>query len=121
MLDRKFSVYLLELEGTNLFYAGSTLTTDIQKRFQEHCDGTGSHWTNLNRPLKILEVWSNLTSREAFRKEQSLTEETITRFQNLEACRGGMWNFPPQSTWWVPKRLRHLVKHMHFSVPDEIL
>ena len=104
-----FSAYLLELEGTDKYYAGSTLTSEITLRYETHLVGQGSLWTARFKPVRIIETWGGLTSREAFVKEQTLTEELIDQFQNLEACRGGRWNFPPKSTWWVPPRLRHLV------------
>ena len=104
-----FTAYLLELEGTNKFYAGSTLTSELKKRFQCHVDGEGSFWTAAHRPIRIIRTWDGLTSQQGFEKEQLLTETLIEKFQNLEACRGGRWNFPKNSTWWVPPRLRHLV------------
>ena len=107
--SRIFCTYLLQLEGHKHYYAGSTLTNNLHTRYLEHCEGTGAHWTYLHKPVKILQVWKGLTSSEAFNKEQELAEEYIIRCQNLEACRGGFWNFPPHTSWWVPRRLRHLI------------
>ena len=103
-----FSAYLLELVG-NKFYAGSTLSTEVSNRYQTHVRGEGSAWTNKYPPIRIIQTWSRLTSSEAFQKEQNLTENLIEQHQDLEACRGGRWNFPEHTTWWVPPRLSHLV------------
>ena len=113
MYDRtlpNFSAYLLQLEGENKFYAGSTLTKFLKKRYDNHVRGKGSLWTSTHPPVRIIQTWDKLSSLEAFDKEQSLTEELILKYQDLETCRGGRWNFPPETIWWVPERFRFLVK-----------
>ena len=106
-----FTTYLLELEGENKYYAGSTLTTKLQTRYETHVAGRGSIWTSTHRPVQIIETWGGLTSEGAKAKEQSLTEELILQYQDLETCRGGWWNCPPNTSWWAETipRVSHLV------------
>ena len=44
-------LYLLLCE-VNKIYAGTT--TDVERRFQKHCHGTGARFTRINKPIKIL-------------------------------------------------------------------
>ena len=107
-----FSVYLLRCED-NKRYSGSTLTDQVQERFEAHRAGQGAKWTMKYRPLEILKTWDNLSSHEAFMFEHKLCEEQMLLHKDLDACRGGRYNFPdtgPASHWWCPKRLRHLLK-----------
>jgi len=44
-------VYLLKCQD-NAIYTG--VTTDVNRRFQEHVQGKGGHYTNYNRPEDVL-------------------------------------------------------------------
>ena len=90
-----FSCYLLELESDK-YYAGSTLTHLIQQRYNTHLNGTGAKWTKKYKPLHILKTWDNLTSQEAFKKEQEVCENIILEqgdLDSVEEARGtlGLW------------------------------
>jgi putative endonuclease len=47
-------LYLIECHrGTGTaYYTG--ITTDIERRYQEHCTGIGARFTRANRPVRIL-------------------------------------------------------------------
>jgi predicted GIY-YIG superfamily endonuclease len=45
-------IYVLELRGGK-YYVGKT--SDVDHRFQQHKNGTGSVWTRLHPPVKIIE------------------------------------------------------------------
>ena len=104
-----FSCYLLELESDK-YYAGSTLTHLIQQRYNTHLNGTGAKWTKKYKPLHILKTWDNLTSQEAFKKEQEVCENIILEQGDLDSCRGGTRNFGfVGDFWWVPRSFRHMI------------
>ena len=46
-----YFVYLLQCKNGSL-YTG--ITTDVDRRFLEHCNGKGGHYTRANGPLKML-------------------------------------------------------------------
>ena len=50
-------IYVLKLEH-HKYYVGKT--KNMSKRYQEHIDGTGSEWTNIFKPIKILEAFENI-------------------------------------------------------------
>lgn len=47
------TVYVLELKDAH-YYVG--ITTDVDRRWREHLDGTASAWTKTYNPIKILET-----------------------------------------------------------------
>ncbi len=54
--DLPQTVYVLELKGDR-YYVGTT--NDIQRRWKEHLDGTGSAWTKKYPPIAIVETILN--------------------------------------------------------------
>ena len=46
-------LYLLECRG-GATYAG--ITTDVERRFNEHCSGKGAKYTRANPPVKVIGV-----------------------------------------------------------------
>ena len=55
-MDKKYFVYIL-LTERNTYYCG--YTDDVEKRFQEHLEGSakgkkGAKYTNSNKPVKIV-------------------------------------------------------------------
>ena len=62
----RWYVYLLRCSDNSL-YCGTT--TDLQRRVQEHNDGTGSRYTRVRLPVRL--VWSSqdLSKSEAFKEE----------------------------------------------------
>ena len=59
-------VYLLRCSDSSL-YCGAT--TDLERRLQEHNEGTGSRYTRSRLPVRL--VWSSeiLSKSEAYREE----------------------------------------------------
>jgi predicted GIY-YIG superfamily endonuclease len=59
-------VYLLRCSDRSL-YCGTA--TDLERRVQEHNEGTGSRYTRSRRPVRL--VWSSqaLSKSEAYREE----------------------------------------------------
>jgi putative endonuclease len=65
-LKPPYSLYLLLCAG-NVIYAG--ITNNLQRRFQQHCDGKGAKFTRSHRPLKIL-CHSEVGDRSAAQKAE---------------------------------------------------
>lgn len=96
---RRFSCYILQCYNGK-FYVGSTLTHKVQRRFEMHRDGTGSKWCRIYKPMRILHVIENLTSREAFKREDTECVRIMREHDDIHICRGGSYNFPPDTDWW---------------------
>ncbi|CAG8583222.1 23266_t:CDS:2 [Rhizophagus irregularis] len=47
------TVYVLECRN-NKYYVGKT-SRSVDVRFEEHCNGSGSEWTWLHQPIRIVE------------------------------------------------------------------
>ena len=50
-------IYILKLEQGK-YYVGKT-NKEIEERFNEHLEGTGSMWTNIYKPIEIIETILN--------------------------------------------------------------
>lgn len=53
--------YVLKLEDDR-YYVG--LTTNLKRRYQQHCDGKGAKWTQLYSPVEIIELQSGDVENE---------------------------------------------------------
>ena len=73
-LMSKWYLYLLECENGS-FYTG--VTQDLDRRFEEHRSGMGGHYTNYNRPKRI--VYSESFANEILVKKR---EAQIKRWSN---------------------------------------
>jgi putative endonuclease len=62
-------VYLLECEGGH-FYCG--ITTDLERRFNEHCAGVGARYTRAHPPLRVLAIRAFANRSEASRGEAAV-------------------------------------------------
>jgi putative endonuclease len=53
-LSSVWVLYLIACERGNstVYYTG--ITTNLERRFKQHQQGTGAHFTRANRPLEIL-------------------------------------------------------------------
>lgn len=47
-------LYLLECQRGNRFVYYTGITTDVQRRFNEHKSGTGARFTRSNYPIQIV-------------------------------------------------------------------
>lgn len=83
-----YFVYILETErGT--FYTG--IAKDVERRFQEHLDGTGSRgakYTNANKPKRIVykKEFENRSeaSKEEARIKKLTRKEKLDLIQNIK-------------------------------------
>jgi len=77
------SLYVLELTNGK-YYVGKT--SDVIKRFEQHKTGSGSAWTKLHRPLRILES-RPLTS---IHDETNVTKDLMKK-HGIDNVRGGAY------------------------------
>jgi putative endonuclease len=61
-----YYVYILECDNDSL-YTG--ITTDIERRFQEHQEGRGGHFTSSTRPIRIVYTEQYPSRSSALRRE----------------------------------------------------
>lgn len=61
-----FYVYILRCEK-NCLYTG--ITSDVERRFREHCEGKGAKYTKTHKPLGVEAVWEAANKNEASRLE----------------------------------------------------
>lgn len=61
-----YYLYILLCEG-NTLYTG--ITTDVERRFQEHCSGKGGNYTRAHKPLKVIYSEAVGTRSEALKRE----------------------------------------------------
>ncbi len=75
----KYYIYIIRCFGGEL-YTG--ITTDVEKRFNEHLSGRGAKYTKAHRPKSIEAIWSANTKGKAlkleFRIKQLSKEEKET-------------------------------------------
>ncbi|KAI8926943.1 hypothetical protein BC831DRAFT_454429 [Entophlyctis helioformis] len=77
-------LYVLQLEH-NKFYVGRT-ERSVEERFLEHCSGTGSNWTSIHFPLRVLMTALGDSQDD----ENDLTLEIMRRY-GWQNVRGGSW------------------------------
>ena len=77
------NVYVLRCENGKR-YVGKA--ADVQKRFQEHKNGNGSAWTNKYRPIRIEQIYKNVSPFE----EDKITKETMGKY-GIKNVRGGTY------------------------------
>lgn len=61
-----YYVYILRCEK-NCLYTG--ITSDVERRFREHCEGRGAKYTKTHKPLGVEAVWGATNKNEASRLE----------------------------------------------------
>lgn len=76
-------LYILQLEHGK-YYVGKT--DDINRRYAEHKSGSGSEWTKLHKPVKMLET-RELKSAE---DETTVTKELMKKY-GTDNVRGGAY------------------------------
>lgn len=72
-----YYVYILNCAG-NTLYTG--ITTDVERRFAEHTNGTGAKYTRSHKPVSIAGLWeapdrAAASKLEAFIKKQPKTKK----------------------------------------------
>ena len=66
-------------------YVGKAV--DIQKRFQQHRNGSGSAWTNKYKPIAIEKTYRNVSAFD----EDKITKETMANY-GINNVRGGTYS-----------------------------
>ncbi len=71
--ERKmYYVYILRCEN-NLLYTG--ITTDVQRRFNEHKNGLkGAKYTKIHKPLGVEAVWETKSKNDALKLEYRIKQ-----------------------------------------------
>lgn len=84
-----FWLYVLELANNNR-YVG--MSRNVERRLQQHRDGTGSQWTTLHPPVRLLRCADTglASDSEATRVEDALTIQTMAQFGRRHV-RGGQY------------------------------
>jgi putative endonuclease len=77
-------VYILECSD-NTFYTG--ITTDLERRLEQHNDGTGAVYTRIRRPVLLRASFKvdnrSLVLREEYRIKQLTKKQKIELINNL--------------------------------------
>lgn len=76
-------IYVLQCEK-NKYYVGKT--HDVMRRYEEHCSGKGSSWTNKYKPVKLLECKAMITQHD----ENNITKDYMKK-HGIEHVRGGIF------------------------------
>ena len=79
----QYFVYILECADTTL-YTG--ITTDVARRFAEHTQGIGSHFTRAKKAKKIVYTEACPDRSSALKREAAIKK--LTRNAKLELIRG---------------------------------
>lgn len=79
-------IYILKLEGGK-YYVGKTM--NVAKRFQEHRNGEGSAWTNIHRPISVIETRPLRNPND----ETEVTKE-LMQIYGTNNVRGGAFSMP---------------------------
>ena len=78
-MQGNFFTYLILTEN-NTLYCG--YTNDLDKRFENHCNGKASKYTRANKPVKIAYYEIHSTKSEAMKAEARIKK--LNRCQKLQ-------------------------------------
>ncbi len=73
-------VYCLLCEGDNI-YVG--ITSDLERRFEEHCSGKGARYTRAFSPLQMLCAWEFPDRSQAAKVEYLLKSLSATEKRKI--------------------------------------
>lgn len=92
--SRIIYIYALALED-GFFYVG--MTDNFERRFRQHCAGSGADWTTLHRPVRHLHCVSTGTTdpSQAAKMEDEVTLELMQQ-HGTDKVRGGQYIFDSQ-------------------------
>lgn len=76
-------LYVLQLKNGK-YYVGKT--TDFNRRYQEHKTGSGSSWTSLHKPVKVVELRTLKDEHD----ENNTTKEYMKKY-GIDNVRGGSY------------------------------
>ena len=77
-----YYVYLIQCEDGSI-YTG--ITTDLERRFKEHSDKTGGHYTRAHKVEKILYTEEYPTRSEALKREAEI--KNFAEIKNLNSLK----------------------------------
>ena len=80
----KWVVYIIETSDDS-YYTG--ITTDVQRRFDEHLNGKGAKFFNICQPLKVIYQESGHTRSSASKREAKIKALTHLEKRKLVASR----------------------------------
>lgn len=84
----QYFVYILECKDNRL-YAG--YTTDLDRRYQEHCQGQGSKFTRSYPPIKIAASWHLENGNVSDALKLELAIKKLSKQQKLKIIQEN-WN-----------------------------
>ena len=74
-------VYILECSN-GAFYTG--YTHNLEKRYQEHCEGKGAKYTRSFKPLRIAQSWEAIDKAQAMKAEHMIDRlDAITAMRDI--------------------------------------
>ncbi|HRH33121.1 MAG TPA: GIY-YIG nuclease family protein [bacterium] len=71
-----YFVYILQCADKSL-YTG--ITTDVERRFKEHSEGRGGHYTRSHKPKKIVYIEKVKNRSIALKREASIKKLTVLK------------------------------------------
>lgn len=74
-----YSVYILECANDKL-YTG--ITTDVERRFEEHLAGTGARFTKINPPIRV--VYNKKCGDRSAATKEELRIKRLTKAAKLQ-------------------------------------
>ena len=87
--NHSWYVYILYLEDEK-WYVG--LTHDVDRRFQEHCDGRGAEWTRIHKPIEIVNRWQTSVHKRAEGEDiENKTTVEMMKVFGRQNVRGGYY------------------------------
>ena len=78
------TIYILKLEGDK-YYVGKSRSLDI--RLEDHFNGSGSKWTQLYKPIEVIETHENCSDFD----EDKYTIMTMEKY-GINNVRGGSFS-----------------------------
>jgi putative endonuclease len=66
-----YFVYILECQKDKL-YTG--IATDVERRFEEHQNGTGAKFTKVFKPIRVLYTEETLSRSDALKREYQIKQ-----------------------------------------------
>jgi len=90
---KPYWLYALKLEH-NKYYVGFTGKQNPYNRIKEHVEGEGAKWTQLHKPVEVLEIRDagEMTLAQIKAYEQNLTWAYMTTY-GTNKVRGGIVNY----------------------------
>lgn len=86
-------IYILELANSK-YYVGKT--ANVKQRFAQHCAGQGSEWTQIHKPVKLIETVESSNSME----EDMQTKNYMMKY-GINNVRGGSYSQVVLQDWQI--------------------